>query len=182
MTATTDFIFSSCPFQTAWQGKNIQMQTCAVCGEQYDGDKCWACLARQEDAFDAFRISFFVGVAGAAAIPLVAIGLYLPIDENPCLSYFPFALSCVPIAIYGVLIFQPKTLRSVLLIRLIFLASVLPIILMLLFSILNGALDERPTVEAEGVVVAKDGASRSGYGLDVSFYWNQKQLFFRGLP
>jgi len=157
------------------------MHTCTVCGEHYDGDRCWVCLARQEDVFDAFRISLIVGAAGAVAIPLVAVGLYLPIDWNPWMFYLPFALSCAPIVIYAVVILQPKALRSVLLVRLIFLGSVLPIILTVLFSILNGALDEHPTVEAQGVVVAKDGASRSGYGLDVSFYWDQKQLFVRGL-
>ncbi len=138
-------------------------------------------MARQEDAFDAFRISLIVGVAGAVAIPSVAVGLYLPIEWNPWMSYFPFVLSCAPIVIYAVLILQPKALRSVLLVRLIFLGSVLPIILMVLFSILNGALDEHPTVEAQGIVVAKDGVSRSGYGLDVSFYWDQKQFFTRGV-
>ncbi len=84
------------------------MQICPNCGQAFDGDKCWVCFARQEDVFDAFRISLIVGAAGAVAIPLVAVGLYLPIDWNPWMFYLPFALSCGPIIIYAVVILQPK--------------------------------------------------------------------------
>lgn len=151
----------------------VHARTCAVCGAGYDGDQCWACLAREEDVGQELRFFLWVTCVGWMVLELATICVYTPLATN-MLTQWPAPLGlflffipefiCLHIVLNGTLHLYALPIRIMLLLA----SSAL--VISAAFFLLNGALDQHPVVDVDSLVVRK-----APY-LYVDLRWNGKQI------
>lgn len=59
---------------------------CSECGQAFDGDQCWVCVARMADIEETFSFSLPVALAGIIGT-ILAIGVYPPLKSNSLAIY-----------------------------------------------------------------------------------------------
>jgi hypothetical protein len=155
----------------------IGVQICPKCGQAFDGDKCWACVARLIDIKETSIHCLIVACVGLLA--LGAASSYSPLSR-----YFPgrfllLAVFVVPGAVAFLLVSFDRLSRYALAFRLTLILAAATPIMSAAFIYLNGAWDQEPSVVTQALVTHKfhyGGGTRTAYFLDVTLNWKQRQI------
>lgn len=152
-------------------------QICPECGQAFDGDRCWVCVARGEDIYET--LSFSVAVAGAGFIGTIfAAALYPPLQPDSVVLYWSLGLF-FPGAIVFALLLRDRLMRYAALVRLIFALGAATFLIPAAYYFLNGALDGNPPVEVQALVSSKsvgDTGHGDFYVLELSLSWQQQKI------
>src|SRR5579863_7781276 len=101
----------------------VHAHTCLTCGAAYDGDRCWTCLAREEDVAEEFKVFLLVGGLGWMGIMLAVVDVYPPLQTKP-LYGLPGAVGQILVLFIPMLVFfalRNQLSRYALLIRIMLL-------------------------------------------------------------
>jgi hypothetical protein len=151
---------------------------CSQCGQAFDGNQCWVCVARMTDVKQTLFFSLPVAIAGIIGTILVS-GLYPPLMWNSLVDYMFPTLFLIPAVIVFVLVYCQRLTRYAALVRLIFVLVAAAFVVPAAFYFLNGALDHKPPVEVQALVSSKysgQGRNENAYGLIWTLSWNGKRI------
>jgi hypothetical protein len=157
------------------------VETCPVCGQPFEAERCPFCEATRKAVIDFCKRSTLVSGAGLVA------GFFL--DKSFPLLEWPLATSSLTLALF----FAPVVFLTLLMtfnrrfgqqaarIKRVFVWTAALLIMFVAFCFLNVALDKQPPIEVPARVVSKESgrASRIGgtaYILQLSLSWDQQQL------
>ena len=153
------------------------MQICPKCGQAFDGDRCWVCVARLADIEETLFFAFPVALGGITIGLIFAISLYPPLGINLTAIYrIPVLFFAGAIILMFVL--RQQLTRYATFVRLIIVLVTVAFIMPGAYYFLNGMLDANPAVEVPSRVIMKDIGHRRHGGpvLVVSLSWNQKRI------
>jgi hypothetical protein len=155
----------------------MSVQICSECGQAFDCDQCWVCVARKEDILETFTFSLPVAVGGITIGVIFAISLYPPLGSSLTTIYRIPVLSFVGAVVLGLVIRRQLT-RYATAVRLIIVLVTVAFVMPAAYYFLNGLLDANPAMEVPSRVITKDiGHGRyGGPVLVVSLSWNQKRI------
>jgi len=152
-------------------------QICSECGQVFDGDQCWVCVAREEDIKETLSLSFPVALGGITVGNILAITLYPPLESNfPMVYMFP-AVSFVVLVVLAFAL-QDQIVRYAAVVRVLIVLVAATCLMPAAYYFLNGILDGNPSVEVPSRVTSKN-VSQGKYGgpdLVVSLSWNQQTI------
>ena len=153
------------------------MVNCPQCGQAYDGDQCWICLARMADIEETFYFSLCAAGAGIIGT-IVASGLYPPLRSYSWYAYCFLGLLVVPGSIVFGLVLCDRLTRYAGLVRLMFAMAAATFVLFAAFLLLNGGLDSSRPVEAQAYVSEKyiNNGKGAAYRLMWTLSWNQEKM------
>jgi hypothetical protein len=154
----------------------IGVQICPKCGQAFDGDKCWVCVARLIDIKETSIHCLIVACVGLLA--LGAASSYSPLSR-----YFPgrfllLAAFVVPGVVAFLLVSFDRLSRYALAFRLTLILAAATPIMSAAFIYLNGAWDREPSVVTQAFVTHKFyelGRGGPAYFLDVTLDWQQQR-------
>jgi hypothetical protein len=155
----------------------MTVQLCPGCGQAFDGDQCWVCVARKEDILETFTFSLPVALGGITIGLILAISLYPPLGSNLTTIYRIPVLVFVG-AIVLALVLRQQLTRYATFVRLMIVLVTATFVMPAAYYFLNGMLDSNPAVEVPSRVIMKDiGHGRYGAPvLVVSLSWKQKRI------
>ena len=151
---------------------------CSECGQAFDGDQCWVCVARMADIEETFSFSLPVALAGIIAT-ILAVGVYPPLKSNSLAIYMIPALFFIPGAIVLVLVNCDRLTRYAMPVRLMFVLVAAAFVMPAAYYLLNGALDGNPPVEVQALVSSKfigHGRNTPAFGLVWTLSWNRERI------
>jgi hypothetical protein len=153
------------------------MQICAKCGQSFDGDKCWVCVARLIDIRQTFLFSLPVAFAGLFGVG-VACAFYPPLDSHLLDDFLFLAMLVIPGAVVLLLVYFGWLTRYAVAVRLILILAAATPIMSAAFLLLNGAWDQEPQVVTRAFVRHKHvtGGRGGSYVLHATLYWNRRQI------
>lgn len=157
----------------------MSVQICCQCGNPFDGDQCWVCVARLEDIKETGYLCLVASGLGWAGT-MIAIAVYPPLGGGTLALFLGPVIIIVPGAIVLALVNYDRLERYALPVRLMFLLFAAATIMFAGFYFLNGALDGNPPVETQALVLSK-GVSHTGkygasYIVEVNVVWNRKRI------
>ena len=145
------------------------MQICSECGQAFDGDKCWTCVARIVDVEETMKLSLAVATGGCIG-EMLATYVYPPLIGRADLGVAGLAafLFITPlIVVHGV----ERVERYATLLKLMLILSAAALVMTAAFFFLNGALDSNAPVETDALV---SGARAEALAMSLS--WNNRQI------
>ncbi len=92
---------------------------CPECGQAFDSDQCWVCVARMADIEETLAFSFPVALAGIVGT-ILAIMLYPPLKSNSLVDYMTPAIIFIPGAIVLLLTLYDRLTRWAIFVRLMY--------------------------------------------------------------
>ena len=153
------------------------MQACPRCGQSFDGDQCWVCIARLEDIKETFYFCLCVALAGILAL-VVATGSYPPLNSSLLAVYVIAAEFLIPGAIVFLLVLCDRLIRYASFVRIVFVLAATTSVVLAAYYFLNGALDDGTPVEAHAVVSEKyiNNGKGAKYNLAWTLSWSDKNI------
>jgi hypothetical protein len=153
-------------------------QICPKCGQAYDGDKCWECVAHKEDIEETLSLCFPIALSGITIGNILAITMFPPLLSNFWLVYMIPALLFVGAILFIIVLGQRMTRYATYVRVTIVLVTVSFVVPAAYFS-LNGIIDTNPPIQVPSRVISK-GVSRGKYGavpyLVLSLSWNKVRI------
>jgi hypothetical protein len=153
-------------------------QICPKCGQDYDGDKCWECVARKADIEETFSLCFPVALGGITIGNIIAIANFPPLLSNFWLVYMIPALLFVGAILFVIMLGQRLT-RYATYVRLTILLVTVSFVVPAAYFSLNGIVDTNPAIQVPARVISK-GVSHGKYGaipyFDLSLSWNKVRV------
>lgn len=154
------------------------MQICPKCGQTFDGDKCWVCVARLIDIKETFLHCLPVACVGL--LGLGAASTYTPVQDHLLRDFLLSATLVIPGAVLLLLVYFDRLTRYAVAVRLMLILAAATPIMSAAFLYLNGAWDQEPPVVTQAVVSYKHllccGRGGPAYFLRVTMYWKQRQI------
>lgn len=151
------------------------MQACPECGQDFDRDQCWVCIARREDINETFSLCLPVALTGITVADVFALALYPPFTSRWAVVYVIPALFFIG-AIMLTLVLQRQLTRYATLFRLTILLVTASFLMPAAYFFLNGILDSNPAEDVPSRVIAKDVGDGvyNGPTLVLRLSWKQK--------
>jgi hypothetical protein len=153
------------------------MQICAKCGQTFDGDKCWICVARLIDVEETFLHCLPVALATLLGVG-VADTFYTLIENHLLVDFLVLVMLVLPGAVVLLLVYFDRLTRYAVVFRLLLILAAAMPIMSAAFLYLNGAWDQEPPVVTQAFVTHKHeiGGRAGGYFLHVTLYWKQRRI------
>ncbi len=153
------------------------MQICSKCGQTFEGDKCWVCVARLIDVQETFLHSLPVAFAGLFGVG-VAATLYTPVQDHLLDDFLLLVMLVIPVAAVLLLVYFDRLTRYAVVFRLILILAAATPIMSAAFLYLNGAWDQEPPVVTQAIVSRKHftGGRMGRYVLQAPLYWKQRRI------
>jgi len=153
-------------------------QICPKCGQAYDGDKCWECVAREADIEETFFLCFPVALGGITIGNILAIAIFPPLISNFPMVYMIPALFFVG-AILFVIVLGQRLTRYATYVRLTIVLVTVSFVMPTAYFFLNGIVDTNPAIQVPSRVISK-GVSHGRSGdipyLELSLSWNEVRI------
>lgn len=148
------------------------LQICSKCGQAFDGDKCWTCVARIVDVEETMKLSLAVATGGYIG-EMLATNVYPPLigRADPWVAGLAAFLFFTPLATWIVVHGFRRVERYATLLKLMLILSAAALVMTAALFFLNGALDSNAPVETDALV---SGARAEALAMSVS--WNNRQI------
>jgi hypothetical protein len=156
------------------------MQICPKCGQTFDGDKCWVCVARLIDIKETFL--YCLPVACVGLLGLGATASYTPLQDHLLKDFLLSVTLVIPAAVLLLLVYFDRLTRYAVVVRLMLILAAATPIMSATFLYMNGAWDQEPPVETQAFVSYKHivGPGKWGRGpayyLHVTLHWKESQI------
>jgi hypothetical protein len=154
------------------------MQICAKCGQPFDGDKCWICVARLIDIRQTFLFSLPVALAGLLGVGMAAT-YYAPLENRLLHDFLLLVMLVLPGAMIFLLVSFDRLTRYAFIFRMTLVLAAATPIMTAAFLYMNGAWDQEAVVATQALVSGKHisgGGTRSGADLHVTLHWKQRRI------
>lgn len=154
------------------------MRICPKCGQTFDGDKCWVCVARLIDIKETFIHCLPVAFAGL--LGLGAAASYTPVQDHLLRDFLLSATLVIPGAVLLLLVYFGRVTRYAVVVRLMLILAAATPITSAAFLFLNGAWDQEPPVVTQAFVSYRHtlccGRGGPAYFLHVTLHCRQRQI------
>lgn len=155
------------------------MQICPKCGQTFDGDKCWVCVARLIDVQETFLHCLPVALAALIGVGW-ADASYTLVQDHLLSDFLLLVMLVIPVAVVLLLVYFDRLTRYAVVVRLLLTLAATTPIMSAGFLFLNGAWDQEPPVATQAFVIYKHilccGRGGAAYFLHVTLYWKQRQI------
>jgi hypothetical protein len=151
-------------------------QICSKCGQGYDGNRCWSCVAREADIEETFFPCIWVAAAGVLGTTF-ALRSYPPLGLNFLILYDPVILVLIIVLTGFVFVHWQRATQYPRLFRLIIFLIAAAFVVPAPYYYLNGALDKNPPVVAQARFSRKsieNYGEGNSYNFVCTVSWNQK--------
>ena len=155
------------------------VRICSECGQAFDGDKCWTCVARVANLEEITKLSFAVAGIGFMG-SMLAMFTYNPligVQAEAWVAGWVSLLVVIPLVTSAALFVAGQVERFAIPLKRMLILSPAFLVLTAAFFFLNGALDSNAPVEAHSLVASEPvPGGWQPEVLVVSVPWNNRQL------